>query len=174
VKAGDTASASAALTWADMSSPLSLTVYLSGEEAASVLQPGDTAQITAGGTTYRSSILTAVENPDSLEVTLLLPEGAGAPGMSADVRISKRTSNYDLLVPLTALHQDNTGYYVYRLTTRQSALGMETRVSRADVNVIDTDATRAALQGGISFGDMLVARSDRAIADGDRVRSGED
>ncbi|MCL2867598.1 MAG: efflux RND transporter periplasmic adaptor subunit [Clostridia bacterium] len=173
VSEGDAVSSAALLTWAGTDTPMSLTVTLSGDDVT-LLQVGDNAQIGVSGKSHRVPILTAVENEDGLEVSFLLPEGAGYPGVTAEVSVSKRTQNYDLLIPLTALRQDSYGYYVLLLSMRQGALGTETTAVRRDVTVLDTDATRAALQGGVSFNDSLIARSDRAVSEGDRVRVQED
>jgi len=173
VNEGDAVSSAALLTWAGTDTPMSLTVTLSGDDVT-LLQVGDNAQIGVSGKSHRVPILTAVENEDGLEVSFLLPEGIGYPGVTAEVNVSKRTQNYDLLIPLTALRQDSYGYYVLLLSMRQGALGTETTAVRRDVTVLDTDATRAALQGGVSFNDSLIARSDRAVSEGDRVRVQED
>ena len=94
--------------------------------------------------------------------------------MSASVEIRKRTQNYDLLLPLGALRKDNYGYYVFVIVQRDGALGAETTVTRMDVTVVELDSARAAVQGGVSSRDQVVARGDRELHDGDRVRVKED
>ena len=94
--------------------------------------------------------------------------------MSANVEIRKRTQNYDLLIPLSALRKDNYSYYVYIIEQSEGALGAETTVARMDVSLLEQDSTRAAVRGGIGPRDRIVARGDRELHDGDRVRVKED
>jgi hypothetical protein len=54
------------------------------------------------------------------------------------------------------------------------ALGVQTTALRADVSVLEQDATRAAVTGGVSQRDTIITRADRSLSDGDRVRVKED
>ncbi len=168
VKQGDATTLSALLTLAPKGVPLKLTVALS-DEALKNLVVGDEAQITLSGKTYTCPIEALSQGEKGAEASFTLPENAGAPDVNAEARITKRTKSYDMLVPLSALYQDDVGYYVYTIETRQTALGIENTLRRADVTVLDKDATRAAIQGGISSSDTLVLRGDRALSSGDRI-----
>jgi len=90
------------------------------------------------------------------------------------MELRNRTKNYDLLIPLSALRQDNSGYYVYTVASRDGgALGAQTFARRADVSLLERDATRAAVTGGVSQRDAIISRADRSLSDGDRVRVSE-
>ena len=160
-----------------MDGELELVVTLS-EDDADFVDAGDEASVTVGSETYRlpvRSVSLSATEAGKYELAFLLPADAGRVGMSADMELRKRTKNYDLLIPLSALRQDNTGYYVYTVASRDSgALGAQTTASRADVSVLEQDATRAAVTGGVNQRDVIVSRSDRDLSDGDRVRVKED
>lgn len=177
IQTGGTASTDgAALMLADLTGQLELTVILS-EDEAKYLEIGDEATVSVGSTDYLStvaSITASIQSEGKYDVRFLLPGDAGRVGMSADAAIRKRTQNYDLLIPLSALRQDNTGYYVYTVVSREGALGAQTTVERADVSVVEQDSTRAAVQGGVSLRDSVASRSDRELHEGDRVRVKED
>ena len=168
-----TQSSGAAMMLADQSGGLSLTVQVS-EDSAGELAAGDTARVTVGAADYNIPIRSITLSPNSADiydVSFLLPGDAGTVGQSASMRVQKRTANYDVIIPLNALHSDSDGDFVYVIEQSQSSLGARVTVRRADVFVIDQDSGRAALQTGtISQRDTIAARSDRSIADGDRVR----
>ena len=177
LQVGATAStAAASLILSPLDGELELVVTISETEAEYV-DIGDEATITVGSDTYHApvrSVSLSAQEAGRYELAFLLPANAGRAGMSADVELRKRTKNYDLLIPLSALRQDNSGYYVYTAISRESALGAQTTTERADVSVIEKDATRAAVQGGVSQRDTVISRSDRDLSEGDRVRIKEE
>ncbi|MCL1855840.1 MAG: hypothetical protein FWF86_08915 [Clostridia bacterium] len=177
IKAGDTASTStAAVKLAPIEVELELVVVVNEEEAEN-LETGDEARISIGNSDYLRPILAiapSAQEAGKVELSFRLAAGAGRIGMSADVQIRKRTQNYDLLVPLSALRKDNAGYYVYTIVQQEGALGAQTTVERADLSLLEQDSTRAAVQGSVNMRDRIVSRGDRELHDGDRVRVRED
>lgn len=177
VEPGGTATTdAAAVKLARLDDELELVVAVSEDDAEN-LETGDMADITIGNRDYQCPILSIApssQEAGKTELSFRLPAGAGRSGMSADVQIRKRTQNYDLLIPLSALRKDNTSYYVYMVVQRDGALGAETTVARAEVSLLDQDSTRAAVQGGVGLRDQVVARGDRELHDGDRVRVKEE
>jgi len=166
----------AALTLARLDGELELVAIVS-EDDAEDLETGDMARITIGGSEYQYPILSLApssQNAGKTEISFLLPASVGRSGMAASVEIRKRTQNHDMLIPLGALHQDNYGYYVFVVVQREGALGAETTIKRMDVTLVEQDSTRAAVQGGVNSRDSIVARGDRELRDGDRVRMKED
>ncbi|MCL1963509.1 MAG: hypothetical protein FWF69_00405 [Firmicutes bacterium] len=163
---------SASMMLSDLSAGLELRVELD-EGSAGELVPGDTANVTVDGKRYDCPIVTiagSASRQGMSELSFLLPGDAGAPGKSAEADIRKRTENYNLIIPLSALYSDSDGDFVYVVEQEESSLGSRMSVRRVDVYVLDEDSSRAALQSGLSQRDSIVTRSDRSIADGDRVR----
>ena len=143
------------------------------EDEAGDLAVGDEADITVGTDTLRARIMAITgsqKEAGRYEVSLQFAAANGRVGMNATMRLRKRTEAYDMLVPLSALRQDNMGYFVYIVEQREGALGTETVARRVDVSVLERDSRRAAVQGGLTQWDRLIARSDRSLNDGDRVR----
>jgi multidrug efflux pump subunit AcrA (membrane-fusion protein) len=159
------------MTISDMSAGLSLTVKVSEDDAAE-MAVGDMADIVTDSERYQSRVesISASSESGMYDVEFLLPASAGVSGQRVSMRFRKRTENYDLLIPLSTLRTDNDGDFVYIIERQEGALGARTVVRRVDVYVLESDASRAALQSGVTSRDALVSRSDRDIADGDRVR----
>lgn len=173
VKVGEHAPTNkAALMLAPLAGQLELRVTVS-EEDAGELAVGDEAEVTVNGQTSRERVASITASTDAsgkYEVCLVLDASLGRAGMNGKMTVRKRTAQYDTLIPYSALRKDNTGNFVYVLTERDGALGMQTAATRYDVLVLDEDGTRCAVQGGVSPRDRLIVRSDRDIAAGDRVR----
>jgi len=162
----------AVMTISDRSRELKLTVEV-GDDKVGDMASGDIAQIIVDTDMFDcpvTSIAASVSNPGMFEVEFILPGAAGAVGMRASMRFRKRTQNYDILIPLNALRSDNDGDFVYVVDQSEGSLGLNTTVRRVGVYALEKDSTRAALQSGVSPRDLIVARSDRSIGDGDRVR----
>ena len=160
------------ITLTDLSAGLSLTVTVSEDEAAEMVV-GDPAEILVGEDAFECpiiSIAASSENDGRYTVEFAIPRGYGSVGQKASLRFRKHTQRYDLLIPLGALREDSAGTFVYILDRQEGSLGAQTTAKRVDVYVLDKDATRAALQGGVSQRDSLIVRSDRDIQEGDRVR----
>ena len=161
-----------ALTLGAKSAGLVLNVEVSKDEAE-IIQVGDFATVEIGDDEIScaiESVAVSLNDPNRYAVELRIPQGHGAAGLRATMRYEKRTSNYDLIIPLRALRQDSNGSFVFLIERQEGSLGSNTYVRRVDVHVLEKDATRAALQGGVSQRDVLALRSDRDINDGDRVR----
>ncbi|MDR1600677.1 MAG: efflux RND transporter periplasmic adaptor subunit [Oscillospiraceae bacterium] len=164
--------ASAAVMIADADGGLTVSITVAEDQAAA-FTVGDAATVYAGETAYQAaieSISPSAAQAGSFDLAFALPSAAGAPGVSATVRLSKRSASYDTIIPLSALRVDGDGDFVYAISQNTSALGTVTTVSRVGVTILEQDNTRAALAGGLSQRDTIVARSDRALGDGDRVR----
>jgi hypothetical protein len=121
-----------------------------------------------------TSIAASTEVQGMFDVSFSIPDNFGVVGQQASIKFRKRTQQYDVLIPLSALRQDNDGDFIYVVNQQEGSLGTQISVKRVDVYVLDQDNTRAALQAGITQRDLIVARSDRDIQDGDRVRLEEE
>jgi hypothetical protein len=176
-KAGSVVSTGApVMTVNDRSRGLSLTVKVDEDDVGD-MTVGDSADITVGDDVQScpiTSIAASSEGQGMFDVTFSIPDNFGVVGQLASMKFRKRTQQYDVLIPVGALRQDNDGDFVYVVDQREGSLGTQMSVKRVDVFVLDQDNTRVALQGGVSQRDLIVARSDRDIEDGDRVRLEEE
>lgn len=82
--------------------------------------------------------------------------------------VSVRT--YSACVPLSALHQDSGGFFVYVCRTEKNLLGITNLAVRVDVTVEDMDGQYAAVTGDLEMQDQIVLSANKPIRDGDRVR----
>lgn len=104
------------------------------------------------------------------EITAALPEGDYMPGATLGIKISKMSEMYNCCVPITAIREDSDGTFVLVAGPRETILGEEYAAVREPVEIIDMDATMAAVSGSISRTDKVIISSNKNIREGDRVR----
>ena len=119
------------------------------------------------------SIKVNSENPKMTDITISLPVGQGKIGEYGEIIIHGRSKNYDVIVPLEAIHQDSKAYYVLVIGKKNTILGVKQIASKVSVTISDKNGLKAALEDSIlSPDDEIILTSNKSIGDGDRVRKG--
>lgn len=97
-------------------------------------------------------------------------ENAFKMGDTVRITVRQTSQRYYTIVPLSALREDSQGKFVFILEEQSGALGTKQIARRVEVQLLEKNATSAAVSGGLSDWDRLVERGDRPLKDGDRVR----
>ena len=119
------------------------------------------------------SIKVDSENPEMTDITISLPRGQGKIGEYGELIIHGKSKNYDVIVPLEAIHQDSKAYYVLVIGKKNTILGVKQIASKVSVTISDKNGLKAALEDSIlSPDDEIILTSNKSIGDGDRVRKG--
>jgi len=146
-------------------------------EDAIKLSVGNECLVTTGsGIYYRptvAAVIFAISAPDDREmvkITLLLPDGEWIRGQAIDAEIILSRASYGMCVPLSALHSDSNGYFIYTVAEKSTVLGIENVVLRIPVNLVSMDDTNAAIEGPLGSGDYVITGSNKNITEGSRVR----
>lgn len=176
VSTGDFTSEGAAMRLSDSSQGgrLILSVDKGNEE---YVGKGSPVKITIPGTKdvisdYTVSGVTENEEDHTLlDVMVDLPKGIVEAGAMVEVEIIPKSETYAAVVPLQALHEEQTGCYVLILQEEPGVLGLELVAKRLDVQVVDKNDTNAALEEGLLTSDQeIISNSSRNIQEGSRVR----
>ena len=154
-----------------------LKMTLTNEQAA-MINPGDEAEVT--NSWYYSDVHAKVESkrPDKDSqgkktiVTFSVEGQSVANGIELSLTItSRKSSNYDYVVPNSAIKHDNKGDYVYRLVEKSSPLGTRYSVERIDVTVLAEDETRSAVNGAFDgWNNYVITTASKPLSDGSLVR----
>lgn len=112
------------------------------------------------------------ENPEYLDVTVILPVGVGEIDDSGEIIVSSKSQKYGTSVPIAALRQgDSSDYYILVISEKETVLGKELIAKKIDVKVEKKDGEFAAIKDGIiGRGEKVIVDSNKTIEDGDRVR----
>lgn len=120
------------------------------------------------------NIMKDKENEGMFFVSVRIPAGQLEIGKSATMVLEKKSSVYESTIPLSALREDDKGYYVLVVQETKTVLGVELTAERMDITVQEKNDTAAALADGIiSHQQPVIVNADKPVGAKDRVRLGE-
>lgn len=96
------------------------------------------------------------------------------PGQSLSVAIGQRSVNYDLIVPNSAIREDNNGKFILIVESKFAPFGNRYVAQRVDVEVIASDDTQTAIKAGLYGYEYVITTSTKPIESGDQVRLSEE
>jgi len=142
---------------------------------------GDECELTTGrGSMYYTptvtGTITGISQPDDNDrvmITIRLPGGDWKEGQRVEAQTVLSSGNYDLCVPITALHSDNTGYFLLTVRRQSTVLGIQNVVTRVDVSVTASDSDMASVRGPVARDSQVITGSNKTVTAGDRVRVNE-
>lgn len=121
-----------------------------------------------------SNVSVNKEDNTLIDISVDLPNGVLEPGTSAQIEIVQKSSQYSAVIPVQALYEEQSGYYVLLLREQQGVMGQELVAERIEVQVLDKNSTNAAIQEGLLTAEQeIICVSSRSIGDGSRVRRAE-
>ncbi len=94
-------------------------------------------------------------------------------GQSLNVSVGQKSAEYDLIVPNSALREDNNGKFILIVETKSSPLGNRYVASRVDVQVIASDDTKSAISGALYGYEFVITTSTQPVVAGQLVRMAE-
>ncbi len=121
-----------------------------------------------------SNVSVNKEDNTLIDISVDLPNGVLEPGTSAQIEIVQKSSQYSAVIPVQALYEEQSGYYVLLLREQQGVMGQELVAERIEVQVLDKNSTNAAIQEELLTAEQeIICVSSRSIGDGSRVRRAE-
>lgn len=91
-------------------------------------------------------------------------------GQSLNVSVGQKSQSYDLIVPNSALRNDNNGDYILIVESKSSPLGNRYIATRVDVKILAEDDTQSAISGPINGWEYVITTASAPIKAGDQVR----
>lgn len=95
---------------------------------------------------------------------------------SISVVMNTETKDYPIIVPISAVHHDNSGDFIYKLTTKSSALGSRYYATKIGVKKLEQDDSNCAISvtdGELAAYDSVITSSNKTIEAGKLVRLSE-
>ena len=175
--AGSTTNQDALVAFVDGAKGFEAFLQLDRSDAEKLVVGDNCVVTTGGGSMYYTPTVTGSvsdialpDDQDKVQVTIRLPDGDWSAGQRVDVQAVQNKSTYDLCVPQSALHSDNTGYYLLVVEQKSSVLGIENTAVKVYVNIVASDNDMVAVQGPIDRNSQIITGGNKALAAGDRVR----
>ena len=91
-------------------------------------------------------------------------------GQTLSLQIGQRSQNYDMIVPNSAIREDNNGKFILVVEAKSSPLGTRYYAVRYDVEVLASDDTQSAISGGLYGYESVITTSTKPVEAGQLVR----
>lgn len=147
-------------------------------EQAKKLSPGTKADLVNAWRYEDVEVTLASIKPDPNEPSqkkLLTFDVTGSvtAGQSLNVAVGDKSANYDMIVPNSAVREDNNGKFILIVESKSSPLGNRYVATRVDVEVVASDDTQSAINGGLYGYEFVITTSTKPVEAGQLVRLAE-
>jgi multidrug resistance efflux pump len=94
-------------------------------------------------------------------------------GQTLTLSVGAKSSTYDLVVPNSAIREDNNGKFILTVESKSSPLGNRYVATRVDVEVIASDDTSSAITAALYGYEYVITTSTQPVEAGQYVRFSE-
>ncbi|MBO4346419.1 MAG: HlyD family efflux transporter periplasmic adaptor subunit [Lachnospiraceae bacterium] len=94
-------------------------------------------------------------------------------GQNMTLSVGERSSNYDFIVPLSSLKEDNNGNFILILDQKSTPFGSRYVAKRVDVKVLAKDDKVAAVDGELMGWEYVITNSSKDLENKDQVKLAE-
>lgn len=156
-----------------------LTISVTNEQAKKV-QVGDTAELqNAWYYDDVQAILAAIkpdpDNPGQKKLLEFDVTGSSIQaGQALNISVGQRSSEYELVVPNSAVREDNNGKFILIVESKSSPLGNRYIATRVDVEVLASDDNNTAISAGLYGYEYVITTSTKPVEAGKQVRLNEE
>lgn len=92
---------------------------------------------------------------------------------SLNVSVGQKSATYDMVVPNSAIREDNNGKFVLIVEAKNSPIGTRYTATRVDVQVVASDETKSAITGALYGYEFVITTSTKPVEAGQQVRLSE-
>ena len=91
-------------------------------------------------------------------------------GQSLTLSVGEKSSNYDLIVPNAAVHEDNSGKFILIVDSKSTPFGSRYIAKRVDVTVLAEDDKVTAIDAELFGYEYVITNSSKYIENKDQVK----
>jgi multidrug efflux pump subunit AcrA (membrane-fusion protein) len=112
-------------------------------------------------------------DPSQKKMLTFTISGDVVSGQNLSISIGDKSAEYDMLVPNSAVREDNNGKFILIVNSRNTPLGNRYTASRVDVEVIASDDVQSAVSGALEGYEYVITTSTKPVEAGQQVRLAE-
>ena len=144
-------------------------------EQAKKLNPGIQASLVNSWmyndvTVTLKSIRPDKTDPANKKTLLFDVTGSVNAGQTISVSVGDKSANYNLIVPNSAIREDNNGKFVLIVESKAGPLSTRYIATRVDVEVLATDDTQSAIQAALYGYEYVITTANKPVEAGKQVR----
>ena len=113
------------------------------------------------------------ENPGQKKLLVFNVEGDVQAGQTLSLSVGQKSANYDLLVPNSAVREDNNGKFILIVESKNSPLGNRYIATRVDVEVLGSDDVKTAISAMLNGYEYVITTATQPVKAGQQVRLAE-
>lgn len=117
-----------------------------------------------------ASIKPDPDDPAQKKLLTFNVEGDVQAGQSLSLSVGQRSSEYELVVPNSAVREDNNGKFILIVESKSSPLGNRYIATRVDVEVLASDDTHTAISAGLYGHEYVITTATKPVEAGKQVR----
>lgn len=144
------------------------------ENQAKKVRVGDTAEILNNwyGNDVSAVVSAIRKDPQNRSNSMIICEMKGdvSVGDSYTLSIGEQSSNYDMIVPTSAIREDSNGKFILIIESKSTPLGNRYYARRVDVDVITSDDTKSAVTGALEGYEYVITTTTKPIKENEQVR----
>lgn len=110
------------------------------------------------------------EDPGKKKILTFALDGDLVAGQTLTLSVGQKSAQYEMLVPNSAIREDNNGKFVLIVEQKPSPLGNRFKATRVDVQVLASDETQSAISGGLYGYEDVITTSTKPIEAGQLIR----
>ncbi len=155
-----------------------LKISVTNEQAKKV-QVGDTAELQNAWyyddvQAILSSIKPDPDNPGQKKLLEFEVTGSSIQaGQALNISVGQRSSEYELVVPNSAVREDNNGKFILIVESKSGPLSNRYIATRVDVEVLASDDNNTAISAGLYGYEYVITTSTKPVEAGKQVRLNE-
>ena len=100
-------------------------------------------------------------------------DGDVSAGQTLNVSVGQKSANYDLIVPNSAIREDNNGKFILIVESKPGPLNTRYIATRVDVEVLASDDTQSAISAALYGYEFVITTSTKPVEAGKQVRLAE-
>ena len=144
------------------------------ENQAKKVRVGDTAEILNNwyGNDVSAVVSAIRKDPQNRSNSIIICEMKGdvSVGDSYTLSIGEQSSNYDTIVPTSAIREDSNGKFILIIESKSTPLGNRYYARRVDVDVITSDDTKSEVTGALEGYEYVITTTTKPIKENEQVR----
>ena len=155
-----------------------MSISVTNEQAKKV-QVGDNAELQNAWyyddvQVVLSSIKPDPDNPAQKKLLMFNVTGESVQaGQALSVSVGQRSSDYEFVVPNSAVREDNNGKFILIVESRSGPLNNRYIATRVDVDVLASDDTNTAISAALYGYEYVITTSTKPVEAGKQVRLNE-
>ncbi len=116
------------------------------------------------------SIKVDSQNPSKNKILTFEVSGDVQPGQTLGVSVGQKSNNYDLIVPNSAIREDNNGKFILIVEVKSTPFGNRYVATKTEVEVLASDDTNTAISAALYGYEYVLTTANKPVEPGQQVR----